>query len=108
MGAAAGQPHQGRCENGHWWNEGAAAEPADDARLPVVTAREEARSVAWGRCYDQGTRQTTTADVHMAADAASDVWEPIVRGLIAAAEASVVLRGGPLTEAVRRAREAVG
>lgn len=41
MGAAQGQPHGGRCINGHWWHETASPALKEDARPPLFVIRTE-------------------------------------------------------------------
>lgn len=76
----------------------------------AVTAREQARDAAKDRFYDSKRAvnpDAATAHVcNVAADAASDVWEPILRDLVAAIH--VCDDGTATFEALQRAEEALG
>lgn len=69
----------------------------------MITARELARQAARGRVHSDASNHTE----NRAADAASGVWEPLMRDAIGTLEANVVLRGGPVTQLVKRLKEAL-
>lgn len=54
--------------------------------MTAITAQEQARKAAQRRAAGLATQGSATTAVNLAADAASGVWEPLLRDLLAVAE----------------------
>lgn len=80
----------------------------------MTTAREQAREAAWSADDDWQDSDKMKSIILVHADAASDVWEPLLRDLLVAYE-NAIEHGGPSSHvgpipwgAYGRAKEALG
>lgn len=70
-----------------------------------MTAREQAREAAINKAWSEGSEMVESGDGRLAdlADAASDIWEPLVRELIAIA--TTPIRNPTLLDRVQEIQE---